>query len=346
MGGYVASRLGETLWLVVRAKSGPADRIVPRWRSWRRYNCSRSSSAAASFPGLAAEHNVLADHGAATRPLVRALPSVAGETWDAALLQTHLTDHFPVLALHSFPSSASTSTSDASVLSSGLAQLNKYLSRAWYRAGIPVQMHEDCTQAVYTTMLQQLGRDRFDALISDVGRSGIKDVFSREPNEGLDFFRAVDMIKKRALRERVYHSLDAVDVPASSGNSETKAWSDALRETIDHSLSPREASLINETLMGKTPAEIALHLGRRTQDRQQREDTRSSESCVKVLLAQNANSISPGPKPRAHHHVRSLRAALLWSPQSPFQGPAPHRHQEILKKLLTTTPRSPRAVRR
>ena len=75
-------------------------------------------------------------------------------------------------------------------------------------------MHEDCSQAVYTTMLQQLGRDQFDALISDVGHSGIKDVFSRETNEGLDFFRAVDMVKKRALRERVYQSLDAVDVPA------------------------------------------------------------------------------------------------------------------------------------
>ena len=37
-------------------------------------------------------------------------------------------------------------------------------------------------------MLQQLGRDQFDALISDVGHSGIKDVLSRETNEGLDFF--------------------------------------------------------------------------------------------------------------------------------------------------------------
>ncbi len=164
-------------------------------------------------------------------------------------------------ALQPVSAFTSKSPSDPATLSAGLAQLNKYLSRAWYRAGIPVQMHEDCSQAVYTTMLQQHGRGQFDAMISDVGRSGIKDVFSRETNEGLDFFRAVDMIKKRALRERAFQSLDAVDVPASSSNSETKAWSDALREAIDHSLSPREASLINETLMGKTPAEIALHWG-------------------------------------------------------------------------------------
>ena len=247
-----------------------------------------SSAAAASFPGLVGEHNMPADHGAAARPLVSALPSVSGETWDAALLQTHLTDQLSGVGSAFVPSSASTSTSDASALSSGLAQLNKYLSRAWYRAAIPVQMHEDCTQAVYTTMLQQLGRDQFDALISDVGHSGIKDVFSRETNEGLDFFRAVDMIKKRALRERVYQSLDAVDVPASSGNVETKAWSDALREAIDHSLSPREASLINETLMGRTPAEIAHHWGIAPKT-VSNEKARVLQKLREVLLAQNPN---------------------------------------------------------
>ena len=284
--GHIASRLGETLWLVVRVSSGPDDRTAPRWRSWRRCACSRAL--AASFPGLVAEHNVLADHGAAARPLVSALPSVSGETWDAALLQTHLTDQLPGVGSAFVSSSASTSTSDASALSSGLAQLNKYLSRAWYRAAIPVQMHEDCTQAVYATMLQQLGRNQFDALISDVGHSGIKDVFSRETNEGLDFFRAVDMIKKRALRERVYQSLDAVDVPASSGNAETKAWSDALREAMDHSLSPREASLINETLMGKTPAEIAHHWGVAPKT-VSNEKARVLQKLREVLLAQNPN---------------------------------------------------------
>ena len=95
------------------------------------------------------------------------------------------------------------------------------------------------------------------------------------------------MIKKRALRERVYQSLDAMDVPASSGNSETKAWSDALREAIDHSFSPREASLINETLMGKTPAEIALHWGVAPKT-VSNEKARVLQKLREVLLAQNS----------------------------------------------------------
>ena len=221
-----------------------------------------SATATGALAGLTAEHNVLGgDHGAGVRPLGAVLPSISGEAWDAALLDTHLTDLLSSSSAAIISPSTSSATSDPAALSSGLAQLNKYLSRSWYRAGIPAQMHEDCSQAVFATMLQQLGRTQFDTLISDVGHSGIKDVLSRETNEGLDFFRAVDMIKKRALRERAYQSLDTVDVPASSGNSETKAWSEALREAIDRSLSPREASLINETLQGKTPAEIALHWG-------------------------------------------------------------------------------------
>ncbi len=122
-------------------------------------------------------------------------------------------------------------------------------------------MHEDSSQAVFTTLLQRLGRQRFDALVSDVGYSGIKDTLSRETNEGADFLRAVDMVKKRAQRERVFQPLDVADVPESSGNAESRSRREALREAIDHSLSCREASLINDTLTGKTPAEIALHWG-------------------------------------------------------------------------------------
>ena len=51
-----------------------------------------SATASGAFPGLVAEHNVLGDHGAGTRTLGSALPSISGETWDAALLDTHLGD--------------------------------------------------------------------------------------------------------------------------------------------------------------------------------------------------------------------------------------------------------------
>ncbi len=151
---------------------------------------------------------------------------------------------------------------EPAAISSGLTQLNKYLNRAWYRAGIPAQLHDDSSQAVYTTLLQNLGRQRFDALVGEVGNWGIRDVFSRETSEGVSFFRAVDMVKKRAQREKSYQSLDSVDVPTDPGDQQTSATlRAALQDAIDQNLSPREAALIQDTLMGKTPAEIALQWG-------------------------------------------------------------------------------------
>src|SRR3954447_21197150 len=252
-----------------------------------------SGATATALPGLVAEHNLLPDHVPTALPSTE-LPSVSGDTWDAALLQTHLADILSgtagtsptVTASSARPAAATSTTTDTEALNSGLNQLNKYLSRAWYRAGIPIQMHEDCSQAVYATLLQQLGRSRFDSLVGEIGHSGIKDVFSRETDEGLDFFRAVDMIKKRAQRERVFQPLDAIDVPASSTSTESRDWRDALNEAIDRSLSPREASLIHETMMGKTPAEIALHWGVAPKTISN-EKTRVLQKLRDVLLAQN-----------------------------------------------------------
>jgi DNA-binding CsgD family transcriptional regulator len=247
------------------------------------------ASAAAALPGLTVEHNVFADHNPPALSRLDDFPSVSTATWDAALVQTQLAEFLSTAPSVSPSSGTAAASTDPAALTSGLSQLDKYLSRAWYRAGIPAQMHEDSTQAVFATLLQQLGRDRFDALVSDVGHSGIKDVFSRETNEGVDFFRAVDMIKKRAQRERVFQPLDAVDVSSSSSSSvgsEKALWHEALREAIDRSLSPREASLINETLMGKTPAEIALHWGVAPKTISN-EKTRVLQKLRDVLLAQN-----------------------------------------------------------
>ena len=248
-----------------------------------------SAGPTAQLAGLAAEHNILPDAAAGPLPVLSDRPAFSSDAWDAALIQTHLADLLSSSgsAKVSGPAAptVSASQSDPAALASGLSQLNKYLSRAWYRAAIPVQSHEDSSQAVYATLLQHLGRARFDALVSDVGHSGIKDVFTRETNEGVAFFRAVDMVKKRAQRERLYQSLDSVEPPASAVSSETQSWREALREAIDHNLSPREASLINDTLMGKTPAEIALHWGV-TPKTISNEKTRVLQKLRDVLLAQ------------------------------------------------------------
>jgi DNA-directed RNA polymerase specialized sigma24 family protein len=115
-------------------------------------------------------------------------------------------------------------------------------------------------------MLQNLGRPGFDRLAGSVGRQGVRVVLNRDTPDGPDFFRAIDMVKKRAQRERAFQPLDerVADLAAVSGSdgaSESAAWRGALDDAIDHHLNAREASLIRDTLLGKSPAEIAHSWG-------------------------------------------------------------------------------------
>ena len=179
-------------------------------------------------------------------------PTIPGSTWDAALVASQLDSLF----------GSSLDQADAADVSAGLSQLDRYLGRAWYRAGLAPQQHDDCTQAVYTSLLQTFGRDRFDQLLAEVGHFGIKDVLSRETADGPDFFRAIDTVKKRAQRERSFQSLDTLDLASSNRPDESSTdWKSTLQEAIHSSLSPREAALIQATLQGETPAEIAQQWG-------------------------------------------------------------------------------------
>jgi RNA polymerase sigma factor (sigma-70 family) len=207
------------------------------------------SNAAQALPGIAVPHDLLTPTSPLDAPVTSPL---SGTAWDTALDQTRLAE------LLGQPSDGA----DSEAISSGISQLNRYLSRAWYRAGVPAQMHDDCSQAVYITLLQNLGRPQFDSLMAEIGHSGIRDVLSRETAEGPDFFRAVDTIKKRAQRERSFQPLDTIDEVASPQEDETQSQQrGALHEAIAQSLNPREAALINATLNGETPAEIALQWG-------------------------------------------------------------------------------------
>jgi DNA-binding CsgD family transcriptional regulator len=235
------------------------------------------------------EHNPLADSGPVAPATLDDSAVVSHAAWDAPLVQTQLAGILSGVSQTAANSArAAASTSDSTALSFGLTQFNKYLSRAWNRAGFPVQMHEDSSQAVFTKLLQQLGRYRFEALVSDAGHAGIKVVFSQETDEGVAFFRAVDMVKKRAHRERVFQQLDLADVPEPFGHTKSRARREALHEAIDHSLSHSEASLINDTLIGKTPAEIALHRGV-TPKTVSNEKARVIQKLRKALLAREAD---------------------------------------------------------
>lgn len=170
-------------------------------------------------------------------------------TWDAALEAT-LAESLTLDAV----------AVDSGAFDAGLRQLDRYLGRTWQRAGVAPTKHEDCTQAVYLTLLQTLGRGGFERLVGQVGEQGIRDVLARETAEGPAFFRAIDAVKKRAQRERNLASIDDAGLDPTARRADVDLGR-TLGEAIERSLNAREAELIRSTLAGESPAEIAERWG-------------------------------------------------------------------------------------
>lgn len=193
-----------------------------------------------------------------------------GLTWDTALGETQILELLGLAVPPSIgtdPNSINVGLSreslltDSASLDQGFSQMSRYLSKAWSRAGIAPQRHEDCTQSVYLTLLQTHGRPGFDSFVSEIGQSGIRDLLQRDPVLGLDFFRAVDRVKKAAQRERVHQSLDDPDWIAQAPSEVLDSWRSSLTEAMRQTLSGREQALIHASLNGETPAEIASQWG-------------------------------------------------------------------------------------
>jgi DNA-binding CsgD family transcriptional regulator len=198
------------------------------------------------LPGVAVEHVPLIE------PVPRTAPRASGDAADAA----------PAEARRGDRRGPAWDDGVADLHRPGLAQLARYLNRSWSRAGIAPQRHDDCSQEVYLTLLEGWGPDRFHRLVGDINHLGIRGVLGRETADGPDFFRAIDRVKMRARRERCCPSLADADAIAAPRREDlaTQRCAD-LHEAMARVLGPREAALIDATLAGETPAEVAAHWG-------------------------------------------------------------------------------------
>jgi RNA polymerase sigma factor (sigma-70 family) len=147
----------------------------------------------------------------------------------------------------------------------GYHRMERYLNRAWQKAGIAPPQDEDCTQSVYMVLLEKWGRDQFENLATTVGRNGLTTLIRRESPAGLDFLRALDQIKKQTQRQMSRKTFLMED--SASGSIQRQAQPDQeaigrdLEQKIQDSLKPREAELIRSTIEGDTPSEIAARWG-------------------------------------------------------------------------------------
>jgi DNA-binding CsgD family transcriptional regulator len=153
-----------------------------------------------------------------------------------------------------------------SLASSGYGRISTYLDRTWRKAGIAPPMDEDCTQSVYTVLLDRWGRDRFEDVAIEVGRMGLNRLTDRNDLTGLDFLRALDQVKKQAQRQQRKSpaSLSELTEPVVKSRYETAesvAIGRDLERFILETLDPREVELVMASIGGDSPSDIAARWG-------------------------------------------------------------------------------------
>ena len=133
-----------------------------------------------------------------------------------------------------------------------IRDITRYCQVCWRNARLPDDLWADCTQQVFTRLLESVGRDRWTGLLKT------------EDQDKREFLRAIDAIKKRTQRARRF-----VDLSNDVADNWTRATVVDQREEVniaaEEVLSDRQQKIINLSADGWAVPEIAVELGTTTQ---------------------------------------------------------------------------------
>ncbi len=154
-------------------------------------------------------------------------------------------------ALSSQEACANTPASNQQVDDSAVRDITRYCQVCWRNARLPDDLWGDCTQQVFTRLLETVGRDRWTALLKT------------EDTDKREFLRAIDAVKKRTQRARRFVDLsnDVADWTRSTVVDQREELNLAAGEV----LSDRQQKIINLSADGWGVPEIAVELGTTTQ---------------------------------------------------------------------------------
>lgn len=129
--------------------------------------------------------------------------------------------------------------------------ISKYCQTCWRNARLPADRWSDCTQEVFTRLLERVEPTRWSAVLRD-----------DETAERREFIRAIDAVKKRTQRARKFAGLtpDLADYRGRGGNS-VRDDRAAVAKAAGEVLSPRQRRILDLTADGWAVPEIAADLG-------------------------------------------------------------------------------------
>jgi RNA polymerase sigma factor (sigma-70 family) len=135
-----------------------------------------------------------------------------------------------------------------------IADLTRYCTACWRNARLPTDRWDDCTQQVFTRLLERV----------DPAKWG--NVLAAEGEERKEYIRAIDAVKKRTQRDRKYAGLTP-EVAAWTPNSIDAGRDDreALAAAAERVLTDRQRRIVELTAGGWAVPEIAAELGTTTE---------------------------------------------------------------------------------
>jgi RNA polymerase sigma factor (sigma-70 family) len=128
--------------------------------------------------------------------------------------------------------------------------ISRYCQACWRNARLPADRWQDCTQEVFTRLLERVELTRWETVLKD-----------DESAERRELVRAIDAVKKRTQRARRYAGLtpDVADVRLD--NSTLRDDRAAVAKAAGEVLSPRQRRILELTADGWPVPEIATELG-------------------------------------------------------------------------------------
>jgi RNA polymerase sigma factor (sigma-70 family) len=158
----------------------------------------------------------------------------------AMVLGTALTAFSPG---HSQAALTSESTAQA------ITDIQRYCTTCWRNARLPLSTWSDCTQEVFSRLLERVPTDIWDRILQAEG------------DERRELVRAVDAVKKRTQRARKFSgSLDGVPDTRLNGVSERTSQREQVNRAASKWLTSRQQRIMQLSFDGWSVQEIADNL--------------------------------------------------------------------------------------
>jgi RNA polymerase sigma factor (sigma-70 family) len=132
-----------------------------------------------------------------------------------------------------------------------VADMSRYCTTCWRNARLHPDSWTDCTQEVFTRMLERVKPDAWSQVLDGEG------------DERREFLRAIDAVKKRCQRGRkwVPGLIDqAPDVRAAHDQARTEVW-ETVWKAADEVLTPRQQRILRLSCEGWSVQDMADELG-------------------------------------------------------------------------------------